>query len=174
MQERIQLSQKQLTALIKVRRTLLAHIGALLAEREQMGMRIRVSPSSSALVMAAWMREDTERAVCRSACLYYCSVNPVLLLCESRLLWKSLLCGRHTQQVTHSVFHGQGCFGGQLASHRVHENDNWRTCCCRALRMWRTQRMAPQCTSKSSPSSLIKSEATFRPSMVWTQTSTPE
>ena len=42
-QERIQLSQEQLTALIKVRRTLLAHIGALLAEREQIGTRIRVS-----------------------------------------------------------------------------------------------------------------------------------
>ena len=41
-QERIQLSQAQLTALIKVRRTLLAHIGALLAEREQIGTRIRV------------------------------------------------------------------------------------------------------------------------------------
>ncbi|CAL5224539.1 g7238 [Coccomyxa viridis] len=39
--ERIQLSQAQLTALIKVRRTLLAHIGALLAEREQIGTRIR-------------------------------------------------------------------------------------------------------------------------------------
>ncbi len=44
-QERIQLSQAQLTALIKVRRTLLAHIGALLAEREQVGLRIRVCTS---------------------------------------------------------------------------------------------------------------------------------
>ena len=44
-QEGIQLSEEQLKALIRVRRTLLAHIGALLAEREQIGMRIRVSTS---------------------------------------------------------------------------------------------------------------------------------
>lgn len=49
-QERLQLSQEQLTALIKVRRTLLAHIGALLAEREQIGTRIRVSKHPIILV----------------------------------------------------------------------------------------------------------------------------
>ena len=43
MQERIQLSEEQLALLIQTRRTLLAHIGALLAEREQIGTRIRVS-----------------------------------------------------------------------------------------------------------------------------------
>ena len=42
LQERIQLSKEQLAALIETRRTLLAHIGALLAEREQIGTRIRV------------------------------------------------------------------------------------------------------------------------------------
>ena len=47
MQERIQLSKEQLAALLKLRRTLMAHIGALLAEREQIGTRIRVSTYSA-------------------------------------------------------------------------------------------------------------------------------
>lgn len=39
----MQLSEEQLAALLQLRRTLMAHIGALLAEREQIGTRIRVS-----------------------------------------------------------------------------------------------------------------------------------
>lgn len=42
----MQLSEEQLAALLQLRRTLMAHIGALLAEREQIGTRIRVSTCS--------------------------------------------------------------------------------------------------------------------------------
>ena len=59
-QERIQLSQEQLTALIKVRRALLAHIGALLAEREQIGMRIRVSTTCHTLVIMVWVSTTSQ------------------------------------------------------------------------------------------------------------------
>lgn len=42
--KRLQLSPKQHQALLATRRQLLANIGALLAEREQLGTKIRVSP----------------------------------------------------------------------------------------------------------------------------------
>lgn len=87
MQARIHLSPNQKGALVAARRAMLANIGALLAEREQLGARIRVRTSPAHAMHGPNLSESSECAticngtfeVAQAVKVQECCTSPVYM-----------------------------------------------------------------------------------------------